>query len=173
MSYGAHSGTSRPRHNDCQILEHSFKLFSSKYGGKPGNTSEKIPLATNSDLSKWFMDAGVIDHSLTRGDIDIAFAAVKMRGSKYITMDDMPQLLDQLASKYMVNKHVDSGTARQVLIDRLANSSFKLHGTTGTEGADRTGRLTEYAHYTGTQRDRGTQQHYENYRQEARKLPID
>jgi len=168
---GAHGGSRD--HYDYESMEQSFKLFSSKYGGKPGNTQDKIPLATNTDLSKWFMDAGVIDHSLTKGDVDIAFAAVKMRGSKYITMDDMPRLLDLMAAKYMVNKHIDRGTAKQVLIDRLANSSFKLHGTTSTDGADRTGRLTEYAHYTGTQRDRGTQQHYENYRQEARKLPMD
>jgi len=163
MSYGASGQPRGGSRFDLRVLEDAFKLFSSKYGGKPGS-NEKVPLATNSDVSKWCMDAGIFDGSLNRGDVDIAFAAVKMRGSKYVTMEDMPRLLESLAGKYSANKlNCDKDRAMHMLIERLANSNFKLHGTTQTANDHAIDRLTE------PPANRGTVTHVENYRQEARK----
>jgi len=165
---GAHRRSSSRNRADVKRLEHAFKLFSSKYGGMP-NSTEKMPLATNADIRKWCLDAGVLDGSLTSPDVDIAFAAIKMRGSKYLTMDDMPRFIDSLASKYMVTRRCDREQAKSNILEKLAHSDFKLHGTTDTSNADPTGRLTQLSHYTGTQGHRGTIAHFENYRQESRK----
>jgi len=110
------------------------------------------------------MDAGILDGALTRGDVDIAFAAVKMRGSKYVTMDDMPRLLEALSGKYAANKiNCDKDRAMDMLVDKLASSNFKLHGTTQAANDHAIDRLTE------PPANRGTVTHVENYRQEARK----
>jgi len=163
MSRGAGGQARGGRTYDLRMMEDAFKLFSSKYGGKPGS-NEKVPLATNSDIAKWFTDAGVLDGALNRGDVDIAFAQVKMRGSKYVTMEDMPRLLEAMAGKYSVNKvNCDKDRAMSMLIDRLSNSNFKLHGTTQTANDHAIDRLTE------PPANRGTVTHVENYRQEARK----
>jgi len=156
-------GGGRSNAQEMRMLDNSFKLFSSKYGGKPGS-NEKVPLATNSDITKWCQDAGVLDGSLTRGDVDIAFASVKMRGSKYLTMEDMPRFLDALSGKYMGNKlNCDKDRARDILVDRLSSSNFKLHGTTQVAQDHAIHRLTE------PPANRGTVTHVENFRQEARK----
>jgi len=165
MSRGAAGGHSRSggRSHDLGMLADAFKLFSSKYGGKPGS-NEKVPLATNSDISKWCQDSGILDGALTKGDVDIAFAGVKMRGSKYLTMEDMPRFLEALSSKYSGNKiNCDRDRAMDMLIDKLANSNFKLHGTTQAANDGAVDRLSEIP------ASRGTVTHVENYRQEARK----
>jgi len=126
-------------------LADAYKSFATKADGKE---------MTTADFTKWCKDAAIFGKTCNSNHVDIAFAKVKAKGAKNITINELDALITEMAKKYKDDHKTDEAGAKAQIIDKLSKAESKAHGATKISKTGGVDRMTDTTKYTGAHKER-------------------